>query len=118
MHESKITPVSTRMANVMKKMYNAPSTPPTLLRSLNLPMNSTIHKQETAINRDATTKSMPLELMRTAGFSRPCLMFTKHLMNQGMPNANRIANELAPKALDTPIPPSPKKYTSFSIYES
>ena len=38
----------------------------------------------------------------------PSAMF---LMNQGRPRENKTAKELAPRALDTPIPPFPERAT-------
>lgn len=115
-HPSRITPISTRIAKVIKMIYKKQKTKPTLLRKVNFENKSTSHRQLTATRREPTTKSILAEFMRTAGCSRPWLRFTRHLISHGMPRANKIANELAPRALDTPIPPSPVKGKVISTH--
>lgn len=105
---SRMIPISTRIANVMKMAQSTMSTAPRLLLRVNFPMNKVIHKQATATRREPTTKSMPAELIRTAVSSAPDTNSDRVLINQGRPNANNIAKELAPKAFETPIPPSPE----------
>lgn len=107
MPRSKIIPISTRIAKVMKIAYRTKRMAPRLLLSVNLPMYRVIHKQATATSREPTTKSIPAELMSTACSSASCATRVKVLMSHGRPNANKIAKELAPKAFETPIPPSP-----------
>lgn len=100
-------PNSTNMAKVMKITYRTAKTAPTLFLRVNFPMNKTIHRQDTATSREPMTKSMPLELIYTTA-SSPWPSSVRVLMSQGNPNANRIAREFAPKAFETPIPPSPE----------
>lgn len=103
-----MTPISTRIAKVMKMAYRIIRTQPRLFLKVNLPMKRVSHKQATATINEPTTKSMPAEFIRTAVSSAPCTTRANVLMSQGRPNANKIAKELAPSALDTPIPPSPE----------
>lgn len=103
----KITPISTKMPNVMKIRYRTMSTQPTDLRSLNFAINKVNQRKLTAKSREVTTKAMPLELIGIAVSCAPWPTRMRVLISHGVPSANNIAKELAPSALDTPTPPSP-----------
>lgn len=77
-------------------------------------MNKVSQRRHAATRREPTTKSMPAELIFTA-VSEPSTNSMSVLISQGRPKANKIAKEFAPKAFETPIPPSPITKKQFSL---
>lgn len=97
---------STRMASAMNTAYTELRVIPTTFLRRYLDQVRIRYRASTANIRNIIVNSMPydwISIWASVVEAPPIMVFTNH----GTPSDIRMANELAPRELDTPNPPSP-----------